>query len=276
MGPHRRYHRGVRIIEDSLDRFVEVPDTPLRIVSLVPSLTELLWDLGAASRVRAITGFCVEPAGAWEGVARIGGPKDPDLDAIAHLAPDLVLVVKEENHARDVAWLAERGIPVYVADVRTVEDAAALIGEIGDLVDGDPAAIERLSVAVRAGIEEARAVAAAHPPISVFVPIWRDPWLHPSPDTYIFDTLEVCGARPIVLGKRDSRYPKVSLDAVRAARPGLAILPDEPYAFGPADAVELAPIAPALLVDGKELGWYGKRTAGIGTLARRIHRVHNE
>jgi ABC-type Fe3+-hydroxamate transport system substrate-binding protein len=268
--PHRielLYHRGVRLVEDALERHIEVPDTPRRIVSLVPSLTELLFAVGAGERVVGVSRYCSEPAGRLDAMARVGGQKDPDREAIAALAPDLVLAVKEENLARDVAALADRGLQVYVADVHTVEDALALIGEVGDLVDGEPQLVEELRAAAAAGVAEARRLAPVEP-VPVFCPIWRDPWITISPDTYMFDVLRSCGGRAVPAGRPDQRYPKVKLDAVRAARPRCILLPDEPYRFGPADAAELAAIAPAHLVDGKLLGWYGVRTAGIAAVAR--------
>jgi ABC-type Fe3+-hydroxamate transport system substrate-binding protein len=255
----------VRSIQDALERDLEVPDTPARIVSLVPSLTELVFDLGAGERLVGASRYCTEPRGKLDGVARVGGQKDPDLEAIVALAPDLVLAVKEENLARDVAALAARGLAVYVADVRSVEEAAGLIGEIGELVDGEPARIDRLGAAVREGVARARAAAKSN--ISVFCPVWRDPWIALSSDTYMFDVLATVGARCVLAGSPARRYPKVTLDAVRAARPHAILLPDEPYAFAARDAAVLSAIAPAAVVDGKLLAWYGARTAGIDRLA---------
>jgi ABC-type Fe3+-hydroxamate transport system substrate-binding protein len=257
----------MRLIEDALERELAVPDTPARIVSLVPSLTELVYAVGAGGRLVGASRYCSEPRGELDGLRRVGGQKDPDLDAIVALEPDLVLAVKEENLARDVESLAGRGIAVYVADVCTVEQAVGLIGEIADLVDGTPRVAEQLAAAARAGVDEARRL-APDPPLPVFCPVWRDPWITLSPQTYMFDALRTCGGRPVPPGRHDRRYPKVTLDEVRAAAPRLVLLPDEPYAFSAEDAAELAAIAPAHHVDGKLLGWYGPRTAGLPALAR--------
>jgi ABC-type Fe3+-hydroxamate transport system substrate-binding protein len=261
----------MRLIEDALERRLEIPERPSRIVSLVPSVTELVHDLGAGGRVVGVSRYCTEPAGRLDGAARVGGQKDPDLDAVCALAPDLVLAVKEENLRRDVEALEARGVAVYVADVRTVEDGLALVGEVADLVGAEASAADAVSRAARAGIDEARAIAASHAPVPIFCPIWRDPWLTVGADTYIYDVLRLCGARPVPPGSRgDRRYPKVTLDEVRAAGPVLALLPDEPYAFGAADVAELASFVRAEAVDGKLLGWYGRRIAGIVELAKRI------
>jgi len=262
----------VRLLLDPLNRSLEVPEHPLRIVSLVPSVTELVFELGAGDRVVGVSRYCSQPDdGGLDGKARVGGQKDPDLDAICALSPDLVLAVKEENLRRDVEELGARGVAVYVADVRTVAAARALVGELCDLCDGSAAAAATISSEIGEAIDGARAIAASHPAVPVFCPVWRDPWISIGPGTYMFDLLRLAGAIPVPPAPAtEQRYPKVSLSAVRAASPVLTLLPDEPYPFSAADAAELATVAPAQLVDGKLLGWYGRRTTGIVELARRI------
>jgi len=266
----------LRSIEDALDRPLEVPARPARIVSLVPSVTELLFDLGAGERVVGVSRYCTEPAGALGGARRVGGQKDPDVAAIAALSPELVIAVKEENLERDVLALAARGVVVYVADVRTVEAGVGLIGEIADLVDAEPARAVALRDAARRGVDEARAIGGAHPPRRVLCPVWRDPWIAAAHDTYLYDVLELCGGRSVLAGARgsaDRRYPKIDLGAACAERPEVVLLPDEPYAFGEADAAELRARMPAArvhLCDGKPLLWYGRRIAGLGAVARLV------
>ncbi len=262
----------MRSIEDALERTLEVPERPARIVSLVPSVTELLFDLGAGERVVGVSRYCSEPREALARLRRIGGQKDPDLAQVIALAPDLVVAVKEENLRRDVDRLAEAGIAVYVADVRTVEDAVAFIGELGDLVDAAPGRAVELRARVLQGVDEARRRAPS-PPVRVFAPVWRDPWIAISSDTYMYEVLTTAGALPVLAGRPDRRYPKVTLDEVRAAAPEAILLPDEPYAFTDADAAELRAIAPAAVVDGKLLQWYGARTAGIAAIADLLHRL---
>lgn len=262
---------GGRLVEDALERTLRVPERPARIVSLVPSVTELLFDLGVGPRVVGVSRYCCEPAGALDGLARVGGQKDPDLAAIRALAPDVVIAVKEENLRRDVEALEAAGVPVYVAEVQTVEDALALPGELGDLVGAEPSQVEAVRAVAAAGVAEARRLSTGHPPIDVFCPVWRDPWIAVGDDTYAGDVLRLCGGRPVAPGGRgDRRYPKVSLQAVQAAAPTLALLPDEPYPFSQEDEDELRLWVRAERVDGKLLGWYGRRTGGIIELAKRI------
>ena len=263
-----------RPIADALGRPLEVARWP-RIVSLVPSLTELVFDLGAGDRLIGCTRYCTEPVDGLAGVARVGGQKDPDVDAILALAPDLVLAVEEENLERDVERLSAAGVPVYVANVRTVEDAVALIGEIGDAIDADPSRAQPLIEAVRAGVIAARRSPTAHSP-TVFCPVWRDPWITISQGTYAWDALVLVGARPLALATRqtkDRRYPKVELAAVIAARPDVVLLLDEPFPFAERDVAELKALLPATRVvrcDGKALLWYGHRTGELASLAQRL------
>jgi hypothetical protein len=163
--------------------------------------------------------------------------------------------------------------------VESVEDAVGLIGEVGDVVEASPSAVEALVEATRRGVYEARKIAASHPALPAFCPLWRDPWITYAPATYTYDLLETCGARPVTLtlrATRERRHPIVDLGAVAAARPTLLLLPDRPFPFGPADVTELEQLLPAahiLRCDGRDLEWYGRRTAALPALARRIAEV---
>jgi ABC-type Fe3+-hydroxamate transport system substrate-binding protein len=147
---------------------------------------------------------------------------------------------------------------------------------VGDVVDAPPPAVEALFQAARRGVYEARKIASSHPPLPVFCPLWRDPWITFAPGTYTYDVLETCGGRPVNLALRetkDRRYPIVELAAVVAARPSIVLLPDRPFPFGPADVAELGQLLPEariLRCDGRDLGWYGRRIGLLPTLAERI------
>ena len=266
----------MRKIEDALDRPLSVREHPTRIVSLVPSVTELLFDLGAGDRVVAVSRYCSEPAHALASLLRVGGQKDPDVAGLLALAPDLVLAVKEENLARDIASIERAGVPVYVADVRSLEDAVALVGEICDVVDGEARAADAIRTRVQAGIAEARRLAAGLS-VRLFCPVWRDPLIGISSDTFMGDLLAACGAELVLAGRPQDhhghRYPKVTLAELRAARPDAILLPTEPYPFTERDVAELSSIAPAAIIDGKLLQWYGARTAGIPHVVAILRRL---
>ena len=238
---------------------------PERIVSLVPSLTELVWWLGCGDDLRGRTRFCEEPAGEIEVVPTIGGTKNPDIEAIAGIAPDLVIANREENRREDVEALREAGLSVLLTDPNSVEEAVAMIGELGEALGREEAA-EGLVAEVRSAVTEGR---GERPP-ALFVPIWRNPLMGLAGDTYGDSVLEAAGARN-VLAER-TRYPEVTLDEVAALRPEAILLPDEPYRFNEGHVPEFSEVAPTAVVDGKLLWWYGPRMPEAIRELRRVVR----
>lgn len=240
--------------------------SPRRIVSLVPSLSESLFSLGLGERVVGVTDWCVHPAAAVEPLPKVGGTKDPDIDAIARLTPDLVIANHEENTERTVRHLRERGLTVWVTYPQTVREGAEVLEALAGL-GASPAVREEICSGVWTAVREAEANPPAHP-TRVFCPIWRDPWMAVGSDTYADGLLRLCGGTNVFASTdgNDRRYPKVSLDDVAAAQPEVILLPDEPYAFAAADAAELAGLSvPAAsqgrihLIDGTLVSWYGPR-----------------
>jgi ABC-type hemin transport system substrate-binding protein len=249
--------------------------SPRRIVSLVPSLTELLVALGAGDALVGITRFCTEPAEYVSAVAKVGGTKNPDLEAIAALRPDLVVMNAEENRREDFDALEARGFAVFVNEPKTVDDGVRLIARLGAVV-GRPEVGARLAAAQEAGVAAVRRAIVARSPVPYFCPIWRKPWMAFNRDTYAHDVLRVAGGANVLAG-RCERYPVVTLEEVAASAPEVVLLPDEPYRFADRDLPALAPLvsAPAFrrgwvrFVDGKALSWYGLRIAdAIETFAR--------
>ena len=262
--------------------------SPRRVVSLVPSLTESLFLLGAGDRVVGRTDYCVEPTAAVGGVPSVGGTKSADVDAVAALRPDLVLVNQEENTEALHRELVARGLRVHLSFPKTVADAVALLRELAALLDvaADHPALTRLDDAV-AAMERLRANTI---PCKVFCPIWMDPLMTIHGDTFISDVLDLCGGQNVFLdrprryplaadlgrapawsaarvGLRDTRYPRVTLDEVVARQPELVLLPDEPHPFTEEDAAVFraldipAASSRVLRVDGKVLCWYSPRLA---------------
>src|SRR5690349_17767809 len=238
-----------------------------RIVSLIPSITEILFAIGVGDRVVGCTIYCTEPP---EGVAtktRVGGEKNPRLDVIRALAPDLVIANVEENVREHVETLRGWGIPVHVTYPRTVADGIRLVGELGALLEIDGPARE-LERALRAQYEAVRAARAGRPPRRVFCPIWRRPYMTINRDTYLHDMLAVVGGANVFAGET-GRYPEVTLEQVAASVPEVIFLPDEPYRFRCVHVADFDPYPDVLavherrihLVDGKLLIWYGPRIA---------------
>ena len=184
--------------EDALKRQVELPRRPQRIVSLVPSLTEVLFTFGLEKRIVGITSFCVEPAKGVAGKPKVGGTKTLSLETILELSPDLVIASAEENRQEDISSLLAKGINVYVTLPTTVHEAKDLIATIGRITGRT-----RVAAPVVKGIEKAlnRLTAADSdkdtPPVKVFCPIWRHPWMTVGPGTYTHDFLTACGGQNI-------------------------------------------------------------------------------
>jgi len=246
---------------------VELPRPPRRIVSLVPSTTEILCALGLGEALVGITVYCVEPRDVVRGKTRIGGEKNPDLEKIRTLEPDLVIANIEENVRADIDRLRAWSIPVWVTYPRTVAEGIQLIGELGELT-GSPVRAAELLRDFEPLLERVMMATARRPPVAVFYPIWRGPYMTINGDTYIHDMLKVCGARNI-FADRPERYPTVTLDEVAARRPDVILLPDEPFRFRRAHLADFAKYAdvPAVrdgrirLVDGKPFSWHGPRIA---------------
>ena len=285
---------------DTCGRAVRVADAPCRLVSLVPSLTEILFDFGRGEQVVALTDYCTEPAAGVAGKTTIGGTKNLDVAAIIDLQPDLVLAVAEENRRVDVDQLAAAGVPVYVFEPRTVRDGIDLLWRVAELLDCRAQVAGRIE-AIEDDLAETEAVTATRPPVRVFCPIWKDPYMTINHDTYIHAMLSACGGDNVFadrqrrfplaadLGRqpqaedrrhaaRDRRYPRVSLDEMAARCPEVILLPDEPYPFSDADLPDFAPFTdvPAVrdgrvhLIDGKIVSWYGPR---IGRSLRALRRL---
>ncbi len=250
---------------DALGRTLTLERAPQRIVSLVPSLTEFLFDIGLGECVVGVTDFCIEPAGKVATLPRVRGTKNPDRERIAALQPDLVIASKEENRERDVLALEAANIPVYVTDICTVADTLEQLTALANLLDAGSGA-QPLLADLRSVLEQARA-AEAGPTRRTLAFVWRDPWMAIGGDTYADDVLRLCGAANLAR-QMDERYPRATLEAFLALEPEIILLPSEPYHFTDRDVETLTtpgqtktPRTPRIhLCDGMLLTWYGRRT----------------
>lgn len=246
----------------------------MRIVSLVPSHTETLYEIGVWDQVVGVTSFCVRPEGAREAKRVVGGTKSPSVERIQELEPDLAVVVVEENPREAVEELEAAGTEVLVTDVRDVDDAEEAVRRLGQAVGARPEA-EAIVDRIQRARAEVRQQVVDRAPVRVFCPIWRDPWMALSGDTYAAALLEEAGAEH-PWAKAADRYPEVTLEEVREAEVDLVLLPSEPYAFEQEDRdeiVERLGLEPRAvrLVDGQALTWYGARTPeGLRTVAEAV------
>ncbi|MEI2777364.1 MAG: helical backbone metal receptor [Tetrasphaera sp.] len=233
-------------MRDDLGALVPLSDAPVRVVSLVPSLTEAL-AVTCPHLLAAATDWCTHSAGL--DVPRVRGTKNPDLDAIAALQPDLVIANKEENRELDVERLRGRGIPVWVTDNVDVPSALASMRRLFAVLTPE---------VTPQWLEEAERLWAQpppRPPRRVAVPIWRDPWMVVGGATYTDDVLARLGLVNVFADW--PRYPHVELAEIDRPDLDLVLLPDEPYVFTPTDGPEAFAHVPTALVSGRLLTWYG-------------------
>lgn len=250
---------------DASGALVSLPAPPRRIVSLIPSVTEILFALGVGDSVAGCTIYCTQPAAEVASKTRIGGEKNPNLDLIRQLGADLVLANIEENVRAHIETLRSWGIPVFVTYPRTVAEGIRLVRELGSLVGAEDRGIV-IARALEERLTEVRASRAGRRPVRVFCPIWRNPYMTINQDTYVHDMLAVCGGDNVFAGE-STRYPGVTLARLAEAKPEVILLPDEPYRFRRAHLADFAPYrdVPAIrderihLVDGKLVSWYGPR-----------------
>lgn len=261
-------------VTDDLGRSLIFPHPPQRIVSLVPSDTYNLVALGAGGRLVGRTTYCEHGP---SDIATIGGTKNVDVDAVLALAPHLVIANQEENTRQALEALAER-VPVLVSLPRRVDQGIGHLARLARIlgVSQEPM--------VRELIKRGYELAAAPPAVrSAFIPIWMDPLMTVNADTFGSDVLARIGVSNVFgdrlrlyplaadLGKskpedssgRDVRYPRVTLDEIKARGADLIVLPDEPHAFSAADEAvfrEALPAARVVRVSGKDLFWYGAWT----------------
>lgn len=242
---------------------------PRRIVSLVPSITELVARLGAADRLVGRTRFCTEPPEVAATVPALGGTKNPALDRIIALAPDLVIANREENRREDVEALEAAGLDVLVTDPNSVDDAVSMILGLGRRLGAEGHA-RSLADEVAAALAEERPSAG----LPVYVGVWHNPLMGLGSRTFGHSLVEVCGGANVLAS--ESRYPELSMERLAELRPRLILLPDEPFPFDTGHAALYRRVAPVRLLDGKLLWWYGPRMPAAIRELRAIFRQAGE
>ncbi|MBC7417489.1 MAG: ABC transporter substrate-binding protein [Pedobacter sp.] len=243
---------------DQLGNSITISFPPKRIVSVVPSQTELLFDLGLNDEVIGLTKFCIHPMEKFASRTKIGGTKKLNLDLIEQLEPDLIIGNKEENSRQDIEFLQKR-FPVWMSDIYTIEDAMKTISQIGAMVDRAPEA-DYLNHLIEAGFRDLALLATQHNINKrVAYVIWKDPYMAVGRQTFIDSVLTTIGLTNVVtLG----RYPEISLAELRALDCELVLLSSEPYPFKEKHISEIKESLPNVevrLVDGEMFSWYGSR-----------------
>jgi ABC-type Fe3+-hydroxamate transport system substrate-binding protein len=242
---------------DQMGRHVVVPLQPQRIISLVPSQTELLFDLGLARRVVGRTRFCIHPAAQVKEVAIVGGTKQFNFDRIDQLQPDLIIGNKEENYRDGIERLAAK-YPVWMSDILTLDDALAMIRQVGQLVGkGERAA--GMAADIKAKFAQLPRLTR---PLRVGYFIWQKPYMVAGGQTFIHDMLTRCGFVNAFADMGNGRYPELTVFDIQAANLDTILLSSEPFPFAEKHRKAFERICPGTavyLVDGEMFSWYGSR-----------------
>ncbi|MBK9732898.1 MAG: ABC transporter substrate-binding protein [Chitinophagaceae bacterium] len=252
--------------KDQLSRNISVVFPPQRIVSLVPSQTELLFDLGLNEEVVGITKFCVHPAHQFKTKSKVGGTKNINLEKIIALNPDLIIANKEENDELQIKELSAR-FPVWISDIKSLQDAFRMITAIGEMVNRSEAALRLIQ-----NIDSAFAKADnLHPQFSAAYLIWRKPYMAAGSDTFINSMMELAGFKNVLA--HQLRYPEINVMQLKSLQPQFVLLSSEPYPFSDKHVQELEKELPGtkvLLVDGELFSWYGSRLLKAADYFREI------
>ncbi|RZK54234.1 MAG: cobalamin-binding protein [Pedobacter sp.] len=228
------------------------------MVSIVPSQTELLFDLGLDDEVVGITKFCIHPIEKFAAKTKIGGTKKLLIEKIRDLKPDLIIGNKEENTQGEVELLMQE-FPVWMSDIYNLEDAIKTITQIGELVNREPEAAY-LNHLIHAGFTDLQTLAVEKSiNQSVAYLIWKDPFMFAGRKTFIDDILRKIGLQNVI---EQSRYPELSLPQLQTLNPQLIFLSSEPYPFKQKHIDEIQSVLPnakVMLVDGEMFSWYGSR-----------------
>ncbi len=280
----------IRVVDD-MKRTLTFGGAPKRVVSLVPSDTYSVAALGCGSALLGRTDYCELPSDVVATVPSVGGTKNPRVEAILDLSPDLVIANQEENTKKDLETLAQRGVRVLVAFPKRAADGIAHFARLARIfhVESDPKVRDLL----RRGydvVREAEAARATRTPLRTFCPIWMKPLMTIHGATFISDVLDLAGAQNVFADRsrryplaadvagapalppedvagRDTRYPRITLEEVVARAPELVLLPDEPHPFSEEDAavfraldIPAARRSAVVRTGGKDLCWYGAWT----------------
>jgi ABC-type Fe3+-hydroxamate transport system substrate-binding protein len=240
---------------DQLERQIELKQTPQRIISLVPSQTELLFDLGLDAEVTGITKFCVHPDTWFRNKTRVGGTKQLHINKIKELQPDLIIANKEENVKHQVEELAKE-FPVWISDINNLQDAYEMMQSIGEITAKQKQS-ETLITQIKTNFSQLQIVNSN---IQTCYLIWKDPYMTIGGDTFINDMLNHAGFKNVFADKL--RYPEININELSTLNCELLLLSSEPYPFKQKHVEELQkqlPNTKIVLVDGEIFSWYGSR-----------------
>lgn len=251
---------------DQMNRTIALKKLPQRIVSIVPSQTELLYFLGLNEQVVGITKFCVHPQEWFRSKPRVGGTKQLHLEKIDTLQPDLILGNKEENERSQIEALSQK-YPVWMSDIQTLEDVLHMIAQVGELIGKTNAA--------KGLVKNIQTQFATLPkltkPIRAAYLIWWKPYMVAASHTFINELLQLAGFQNVFA--QQSRYPEITLEELASAEPEVILLSSEPYPFKIKHLQAIQQVCPSAViqfVDGELFSWYGSRLLQSTAYFRRL------
>lgn len=263
----------MEIFHDQLDRKIELRKFPRRIISLVPSQTELLVDLGLREEIVGVTKFCVHPRDLRKQKKVVGGTKRVHYERIAALEPDIILCNKEENTEEMVIEL-EKCAPVHVSDVKTIDDSLELILQYGEIF-GVAGRAKEIVENISSLRKDFKAYMVGFPKRKVAYFIWKDPWMVAGKDTFIDHLLEL-NRFENVFSDEDSRYPEINLEQLEQREVELVLLSTEPFPFKLKDKEALKKevrLDRVHIVDGEYFSWYGSRLSAAFNYFRELQAI---
>lgn len=259
---------------DQLNRLIEITANPKRIVSLVPSQTELLYDLGLEEEVAGITKFCVHPENWFRNKKRIGGTKTVDIQKVAALDPDLIIANKEENTKEQIEAL-EKIAPVWISDVNTLSGALQMITEIGIITGKERNAIHIVEQ-IENDFGKIRLLlnTISYKKYRTAYLIWKDPYMAAGAGTFIHDMMGLNGLENVLADQE--RYPTIDCSELRKRNTQLILLSSEPYPFKQKHIDELQTVLPEtklMIVNGEMFSWYGSRMLQAGAYFQQLQKA---
>ncbi len=241
---------------DQMKFLITIPDQLRRIVSLVPSQTEFLCDIGLEKNIVGITKFCIHPASCYQTKIRVGGTKDFSLESIRLLNPDIIIANKEENEEEQILKLKSL-YPVWISDIRTLDHAKDMMSKLGEVFLRE----EKAQEIIRKIEHNFSKLQPLNRTLRVAYFIWRKPYMTVNSDTFIHDMMQRAGFENCFANEK-ARYPKVTEAMLKAADPELIFLSSEPYPFKEKHFEEIRLVCPKariFLVNGEMFSWYGSR-----------------
>jgi len=255
------------IFKDQLNREVEIIEFPKKIVSLVPSQTELLFDLGLDEEIIGITKFCIHPKTWHQSKTKIGGTKKVNIEKIKSLHPDLIICNKEENTKEEIELLANI-FPVWISDIKNLSEALEMINAMGEITGKS----EKADLLIQKIKLEFSALQPIKTEKKALYLIWKEPWMTVNSETFIHDMLARCGFTNVTQNKL-FRYPELNKQELLMLNPDYVFLSSEPFPFKEKHIKELQEVLPKAkikLVDGEAFSWYGSHLLKSGAYFKEL------